>query len=92
MSYYTGISWAPFTEDVTLPLKEGQGQRLEGLQGQWFNYVSWSRDSRTVAFTLRSPGREGDPPRKPLELWVADTATGQARKLLDDGLNTVFEE
>lgn len=32
-----------------------------------------------------------DPPRGPLELWVADTATGKARKLLG-GLNTVFDE
>lgn len=32
-----------------------------------------------------------DSPRGPLELWVAETATGKARKLLD-GLNTVFDE
>lgn len=32
-----------------------------------------------------------DPPRGPLELWVADTVTGEARKLLG-GLNTVFDE
>lgn len=28
----------------------------------------------------------------PLELWTADIATGQARKLLDRGLNTILEE
>ena len=36
-------------------------------------------------------GGVDDPPRGPLELWVADAATGKARKLLG-GLNTVFDE
>ena len=40
-------------------------------------------------------GKPGDTPRQPLELWVADTATGQAHCLLESpqmGLNTVFDE
>jgi hypothetical protein len=45
-----------------------------------------------VAFTLRSAGGDADPPRAPLQLWVADIASGQARKLLDQPLNSTFEE
>lgn len=56
------------------------------------NYVTWSPDSRVVAFTLRSAGGDADPPRAPLQLWVADIASGQARKLLDQPLNSTFEE
>lgn len=36
-------------------------------------------------------GGPDDPPRGPLELWVADVATGAARPLLK-GLNTIFDE
>ena len=90
MSYYTALAWAPFTDAVVLPLGAGQGQCLALPKGSWINYVRWSEDSRRVAFTLR-PSADSDVPRRPLELWVADTATGAARKVLD-GLNTVFEE
>ena len=53
--------------------------------------VSWSPDSRHVAFTLRSAGGPSDPPRAPLELWVADVETLQAKRLLCN-LNVVFED
>jgi hypothetical protein len=46
-------------------------------------------------FTTRSAGGPGDPPRAPLQLWVADVATGKARCVLSGpqyGLNTIFEE
>ncbi len=36
-------------------------------------------------------GGPDDPPRGPLELWVADVETGAARPLLQ-GLNTIFDE
>ncbi len=36
-------------------------------------------------------GGPDDPPRGPLELWVADVETGAARPLLP-GLNTIFDE
>lgn len=36
-------------------------------------------------------GGPSDPPRGPLELWVADAETGAARSLLK-GLNTIFDE
>lgn len=36
-------------------------------------------------------GGPGDPPRGPLQLWIADTTTGNARPLLGNRrLNTVF--
>jgi hypothetical protein len=40
-------------------------------------------------------GGPSDPPRQPLELWVAETATGQARRLLkspEQGLSSIFDE
>ena len=40
-------------------------------------------------------GGVGDPPRKPLELWVAEVASGAAKCLLPSpewGLNGVFDE
>lgn len=54
--------------------------------------MTWSPDSSTVAFTLRSAGGDADPPRAPLELWVADMATGRARRLMEHRLNSTFEE
>ncbi len=45
--------------------------------------------------TCKCAGGVGDPPRKPLELWAADTSTGQAKCLLPSpewGLNGVFDE
>ncbi|KAG1675325.1 hypothetical protein FOA52_015999 [Chlamydomonas sp. UWO 241] len=63
-------------------------------KGSWLNYVSWSPDSKHIAFSVRSPGGPGDPPRSPCELWVADAASGQCRQLLASpqfGLSSVFE-
>ena len=40
-------------------------------------------------------GGPSDPPRQPLELWVAETATGKARRLLkspEQGLSSIFDE
>ena len=40
-------------------------------------------------------GGPSDPPRIPLELWVAEVESGQARRLLsspEQGLNTVFDK
>jgi hypothetical protein len=45
-----------------------------------------------IAFTTRSPGSPSDPPRGPLQLWVADVASGVAVPLLGERrLNTVFD-
>jgi hypothetical protein len=41
------------------------------------------------------PGGPSDPPRQPLELWVAETVTGKARCLLKSpqlGLASIFDE
>lgn len=40
---------------------------------------------------LTCAGGPDDPPRGPLELWVADSTTGAARSLLKN-LNTIFDE
>ena len=39
-----------------------------------------------------SAGGDEDPPREPLELWVANMATGKARRLMEHRLNSTFEE
>ncbi|GAB4818840.1 hypothetical protein N2152v2_005886 [Parachlorella kessleri] len=93
MSYYIGAEYTEFTDDLVLPIRNGQSHKLKGLPpGMWINYLTWSPNSTYLAFTLRSAGGEGDPPRGPLQLWVADIATGQARKLLEQPLNVVFED
>lgn len=48
------------------------------------------RTGQNVVATEFAGGAD-DPPRGPLDLWVAQTSTGKARKLLG-GLNTVFDE
>ena len=56
--------------------------------------VSRVRHTLSQAHGL-SAGGTADPPRQPLELWVADAATGAARCLLrspEQGLNAVFDE
>lgn len=82
--------------DQVVPAPEEQLRHVTGYPpGSWLNLVSMSPDGRYIAFTVRSPGGPGDPPRKPLELWVADAETGAARVLLRSpelGLNTVFED
>lgn len=51
----------------------------------------YSEDACLLA-PLCSAGGDEDPPREPLELWVADMATGKARRLLEHRLNSTFEE
>lgn len=98
MSYYTGINIVPATEVVPAPPE--RCHPLTGYpEGSWLNYVSWSPEGTTIAFTVRSPGGPGDPPRRPLQLWLADPASGQCRPALPEGspfsgrgLNTVFDD
>ncbi|GIL61918.1 hypothetical protein Vafri_16294, partial [Volvox africanus] len=88
MSYYTGISIVPASEVVPAP--PGKCHQLVGFPaGSWINYVSWSPDGTHIAFTVRSPGGPGDPPRGPLELWLADPTTGTCRPALRPPTPTV---
>ncbi|KAF8067166.1 hypothetical protein HT031_002213 [Scenedesmus sp. PABB004] len=91
MSYYTGLCIVP--ADTLVPAPPSATRSITGYpEGAWLNLVSWSPDGRFVSFTTRSPGGPGDPPRGPLQLWLADVATGAARPLLGGRrLNTVFD-
>ncbi|KAK9828809.1 hypothetical protein WJX72_002171 [[Myrmecia] bisecta] len=94
MGYNTGLALFDMTDDLVLPPPEGTQTRIHGIpEGYWINYVTWSDDSRWLAFTLRSTGAADAPPRGPLELWVADVETGTARPLLPDfGVNSIFDD
>lgn len=36
MSYYTGLTYAPFTDDLVMPVAAGAAQRVTGIpQGYW---------------------------------------------------------
>ncbi|KAK3243801.1 hypothetical protein CYMTET_46564 [Cymbomonas tetramitiformis] len=62
-------------------------------EGALLNFVNWAPDGRHIAFTVRSSGDDGQPPRGPLALWVANLETLEARPALPGyQLNTVFEE
>ncbi|CAG9466348.1 unnamed protein product [Pedinophyceae sp. YPF-701] len=96
MSYYTGMSLVAVDEDLALPAKEGGESRLRPVAGipdrAWLNYVSFSPEGTRVAFSVRSPGeRPDDPARKPLELYVGDVETCEARKVLGD-MNVIFDD
>ncbi|KAK9816189.1 hypothetical protein WJX74_001254 [Apatococcus lobatus] len=98
MGYYTGLALVDMTDDLLVPAPSEKETRITGYpEGSWLNYVVWSDDSRHLAFTIRSP----DPgAREPLEMWVADVQTGQARPLLQGAdaslqsnrLNSIFED
>jgi hypothetical protein len=48
----------------------------------------WSPNAKFVSFTTRGTGQAA---RQPLDLWVADSSSGVAKKVLER-LNTVFDE
>lgn len=93
-SYAVGMTVVP--AGTVVPTEEGSPADLTitGFSsGLSLHFVSWSPDSKLLAFATVSPGREGDPPRGPLQLWVADVATGAARPLMGERrLNSVFED
>lgn len=92
MGYSTGIAVVTMTDDLMIPAPASLETRIHGVpEGCWYNFVQWSDDSKHISFTIRSAGGPDDPPRGPLELWVADVETGAARPLLP-GLNTIFDE
>jgi len=91
-SYTVGMSIVP--AGVMVPTEEGSSADLHitGFPpGSRLHFVSWSPDSRHLAFATVSDGGPGDPPRAALQLWLADVATGEARPLLGDRrLNSIF--
>ena len=57
-------------------------------EGAGINYSSWSPDGKKVAFCLTPAGDE----RVPLELWVVDMETMEAKQVLSGyKMNTIFE-
>lgn len=71
-SYFTGME--------LLRLSGQPGPKISGLpEGARIENVRWSPDGARFAFTNTRP--DG------IELWVADVATGQARRLIDGRLN-----
>ena len=84
------------SSDQVVPAPPDKCRCIHGYpEASWINYITWASDNRHIAFTVRSPGGPADPPREPLQLWLADTATGLARRILDPlkhKLNTVLRE
>ena len=74
-----------YTALALKPVAGGAERRIAGLPaGARIADYEWSRDSRHLAFTLvRADG---------IELWLADAATAQARRLTGPILNAVFGE
>jgi len=71
ISWLTGLSFQPVA---------GGPARTTALpQGARFTSPGWSPDGRSVAFLMDAPTG--------LELWVADVASGQARRLTDARVN-----
>ena len=95
MSYVLGLNLVPVTDQLMLPASADSPsppKSITGIpEGAWMNLVSWSPDSKHVAFTVRSAGGPSDPARGPLTLYVANVSTGVARPVLSD-LNVVFED
>ena len=64
MNYSSDMADSQFISDLPQ-------QMIKGIpDSMLINYVRWSPDGKHIAFTLRSAGGVGDPPRQPLELWV----------------------
>ena len=73
-TYFTGL--------VVQSLAAGTESRLAGLpSGARIGNVSWSRDSRQIAFTVTNDHG--------IELWVAEVATAKARRLTARALDTI---
>lgn len=79
------------TTDFISDLPESPLQNIP--DGYVLNYLRWSPTGKRIAFTLRSLGGPGDPPRAPLALWTADIPQMQARPVLGDRrLNATYED
>lgn len=71
VAWLTGLSFQP--------VSGGEPRKVELPAGARFTSPSWSPDGRTAAFLMDAPTG--------LELWVADVASGRARKLTDARVN-----
>jgi hypothetical protein len=67
---------------------------LQGVPpGMVFNNIRWSPTGKRFAFTLRSNGQDGDPPRCPLSLFTATPAEMRATPApAAAALNSIFED
>jgi len=71
VSWLTGLSFQP--------VAGGEARAVALPAGARFTSPNWSPDGQAVAFLMDAPTG--------LELWVADVASGQARKLTDARVN-----
>ncbi|GAA0869120.1 S9 family peptidase [Brevundimonas basaltis] len=71
VSWLTGLSFQPVTG--------GEARAVTLPANSRFTSPNWSPDGRSVAFLMDAPTG--------LELWLADVASGQARKLTDARIN-----
>ena len=57
MSYYTSLALVSMLDDTIIPAPPEQQLPISGIApGHWINFVTWSHDGATLAFTLRSAG------------------------------------
>ena len=55
--YDAGLALVDTTDDLVVPAPKSQETPVTGYpDGFWINLVSWSDDSKHIAFTIRSPG------------------------------------
>ncbi|KAL4367877.1 hypothetical protein GQ457_05G001680 [Hibiscus cannabinus] len=89
MSFYTGIGIHRLMPDGSL----GAEEEVRGFpDGAKINFVSWSNDSKHLAFTVRFEEEESSFSK--LRVWIADVETGTSRPLFrspDIYLNAVFD-
>ena len=71
VSWLTGLSFQP--------VAGGEARAVALPEGARFTSPNWSPDGRSVAFLMDAPTG--------LELWVAEVASGQARRLTDARVN-----
>ena len=56
--YGAGLALVNTTDDLVVPAPKSQETPITGYpEGFWINLVSWSDDSKHIAFTMRSPGK-----------------------------------
>ena len=59
MSHYTSLALVSMLEDTIIPAPPEQQLPISGIApGHWINFVTWSHDGATLAFTLRSAGAQ----------------------------------